>query len=238
MAIEYTREYVYGNFRLRIDDDKLEAHFDDMNDEHRYLVTHVSKYNLWENLKKEMYDINASVSNKEFDKLWEEIRSKGTRTLSFAQAKMDNPEFTITVKRFTSKNDENWRDGRVGYVASTALPHFCDHGWTSWFNTWDEDAIKKAFYDLKNSIYGEAAKRKEHYKDAIYALEKMAEDAGFRIGSEKLDAFERVLEFESAVGEEKDLAAENTAAKQVVKKCGKIYEVFAWLGKKLHLKTA
>ena len=237
MAVEYTREYVYGNFRLRIDDDKSEAHFDDMTGE-RYIVVHESKYDLWESLKKEMYDINASVSNKEFDKLWEEIRSKGIRTLSFAQAKMDNPKFIITVKRFTSKNDEHWRAGNVGYVSSTALPHFCDHGWTSWFKTWDEAAIKEAFYSLKNSIYGEASEKKKHYKDAIYALERMAEDAGFSVGSEKLDAFERVLEFESAVGEEKDLAAENTAAKQIVKKCSRIYEAFAWLGKKLHLKTA
>ena len=240
MAIEYTREYVYGDFRLRIDDDKYEAHFDDMNNNNEYLVTHVSKYDLWKQLKKVMYDIDASVSNKEFDKLWEEIHSKGTRTLSFVQVKMDNPKFTITMKRFTGDDeryDSKWKAGFVGYFTSTGLPHFCDHGWTCWIKTWDEDAIKETFYRLKDNIYEEAAERKKHYKDAIYALERMSEDAGFSLGTEKLDAFERVLEFESAVGEEKDLAAENNAAKQVVKKCG-IYKVFTWLGNKFHKKTA
>ncbi len=209
MAINYTREYICDGFRLRIDDDNYEVHFDCLG-ENAYIVTHAAKNELWLKLKQAIYDVDRSVSNNDFDDLWFKLKAKGLRTLTYAQVKLEIPDFTVTVKRFADKQndkrDDNYRDGKAGYVGCTNLPGFAGNGWTCWFNNWDEDGVKEAFYRMKNCLYDEAKKRKERYKKAVAAAEKMAQDAGFEIGSEKLNHFERVLEFESEVGEEKDLA--------------------------------
>lgn len=172
---------------LRIDDDNGQVAVTDTSI-HGVSTGFVSKDKLVGEIVKHYYIRKNGFSEYDFNQALGLFDYVGSKTLTEQNIKYGNISMYFDKDESIIRIHEN--------------PGFSEQHTIQIKNFNNDAEINGAFNGIKEYVFADAKWRKERMRKVLETVEKLAHDAGFKLDTEKLDAFERAAFFECTAGED------------------------------------